>query len=123
MSAYNKADYDTQAWRDMRDRVIAKANRVCAVCNGFFGPATTAHHVHYDFGVLDEEALVAVCAICHENLHQTRKTCAHCGEDFWQPVNNDPDYYGDWQGWFYDKAFGSDLCNACNDSYEREMLR
>ncbi len=59
---------ETPEWRELRRRVLDRANRVCEGCGQ--AEATQAHHLTYER--LGREMLfdlVAVCRACHEAIH------------------------------------------------------
>lgn len=59
-------------WRQIRGRVMARANGVCEAC--LAAPASDVHHVTYRQGVLPPAWLLkAVCRACHDALHAGAK--------------------------------------------------
>src|ERR1700680_4103375 len=65
---YNKADYGTQEWLDLRAEVIKRAGGICEMCGKT--RAETGHHLTYRFGVLcSVKYLLAVCWDCHQDVH------------------------------------------------------
>lgn len=69
MNAY----YQTEEWKALRGKAIARADGKCELCGK---KAVTAHHVRYPKGGYANDAienLVATCWPCHEKLHGIRK--------------------------------------------------
>ena len=55
-------------WAALREAVVQRAGRLCEAC--LTAPATTAHHLSYDLGLLPPGWLLkAVCARCHDRIH------------------------------------------------------
>jgi hypothetical protein len=66
--AYNKLDYETTQWMELRKEVISRAGGICEMCRK--AKAETGHHLTYRFGVLcPPKFLMAVCWPCHEQIH------------------------------------------------------
>lgn len=58
----------TPQWRDIRARVLKRANNLCEGCRA--APATQAHHLTYEHvGREFLFELVALCDACHERIH------------------------------------------------------
>lgn len=75
-------------WRELRERVLRRANHTCEGCG--ITEATAVHHLTYD-RVGDELLfdLVAVCESCHQRAH------ARTADADGQPLDIDTSYQGE----------------------------
>jgi hypothetical protein len=103
----NIQQYDTPEWRALRDEVLAEAKYKCAICGN---RAWTAHHVHYRNGILDKDALVALCWNCHHAVHESPSQCTRCGQELWI---EDFDHHGQHVGWYRENLLYESLCTYC----------
>ena len=69
--------YNSKAWRQMRDKIMARSNGLCVCCwaRGVVRNATSVHHIkklreRFDLR-LNEDNLIAVCRSCHELIEDT----------------------------------------------------
>lgn len=61
--------FDTPEWRDLRQKVIKRANNICEKCTIY--NIQNVHHLTYK-RFLEErtEDLLGVCTSCHKELHK-----------------------------------------------------
>lgn len=71
---------ETQEWKSLRNRVLARAQGQCEGCGRW--PATEVHHLSYEH-VGDEFLweLKAVCRDCHDRLHPDKILGPSKGDD------------------------------------------
>jgi len=66
--AYHQWLLHSPDWRDLRQRVLIRDNRLCQAC--LLRPATDVHHLTYELGWLPPAwELRSVCRACHERMH------------------------------------------------------
>lgn len=71
----SNADYQTQEWKDLRQKVLERDGMKCTKCNDV--KKLQCHHLYYTCGRLRYEyplsALVTLCEKCHNSIHKVKR--------------------------------------------------
>ena len=86
MRPWAKRFYESQAWRNTRQAYMKKAGGLCEMClkKGLYTPAEIIHHKEWltESNINDPRItlsfsnLMAVCRLCHEEIHHEANTDA-----------------------------------------------